>query len=134
RVTGTFSREEVDYKGKVYCVEVDSGAIITRYNGRPFIAGNCRHADAYSHLLEILGLNNEFEKIKDIQALNQSVNYHSMIVQYSMSQDDSEYILSMILFSLFTEHLLLFNQILIMMSFNKHRNMFKGISNVIEAT
>src|SRR5699024_11660638 len=28
----------------------------------------------------------------------------------------------------------LFSQFLIMMSFNKHRNMFKGLSNVIEAT
>ena len=134
RVTGTFSREEIDYKGKVYCVEVDSGAIITRYNGRTFIAGNCRHADAYSHLLEILGLNNEFEKIKDIPALKQRVDYLSKMVQYSKSEDDREYILSMILFSLFTEHVSLFSQFLVMMSFNKHRNLFKGLSNVIEAT
>ena len=56
------------------------------------------------------------------------------MVQYARSEDDREYILSMILFSLFTEHVSLFSQFLIMMSFNKHRNMFKGLSNVIEAT
>ena len=102
--------------------------------GASFSESETRHADAYSHLLEILGLNNEFEKIKDIPALKQRVDYLSKMVQYSKSQDDREYILSMILFSLFTEHVSLFSQFLIMMSFNKHRNMFKGLSNVIEAT
>ena len=102
--------------------------------GASFSESEARHADAYSHLLEILGLNNEFEKIKDIPALKQRVDYLSKMVQYSKSQDDREYILSMILFSLFTEHVSLFSQFLIMMSFNKHRNMFKGLSNVIEAT
>src|SRR5699024_4226444 len=99
-----------------------------------FSESEARHADAYSHLLEILGLNSEFEKIKDIPALKQRVDYLSKMVQYSKSEDDREYILSMILFSLFTEHVSLFSQFLVMMSFNKHRNLFKGLSNVIEAT
>jgi ribonucleoside-diphosphate reductase beta chain len=38
------------------------------------------------------------------------------------------------LFSLFVEHVSLFSQFLVMMSFNKHRNLFKGISNAVEAT
>ena len=38
------------------------------------------------------------------------------------------------LFSLFIEHVSLFSQFLIIMAFNKHRNMLKGISNVVEAT
>ncbi|WP_040929055.1 ribonucleotide-diphosphate reductase subunit beta [Nosocomiicoccus massiliensis] len=102
--------------------------------GASFSESEVRHADAYSHLLEILGLNNEFSKIKDIPALKQRVDYLTRMVQYARSEDDREYILSMILFSLFTEHVSLFSQFLIMMSFNKHRNMFKGLSNVIEAT
>src|SRR5690606_22606863 len=32
------------------------------------------------------------------------------------------------------EHVSLFSQFLIIMSFNKYRNIFKGMSNVIEAT
>src|SRR5690606_446334 len=39
-----------------------------------------------------------------------------------------------LLFSLFIEHVSLFSQFLIIMAFNKHRNMLKGISNVVEAT
>lgn len=102
--------------------------------GASFSESEVRHADAYSHLLEILGLNDEFSKIKDIPALKQRVDYLTRMVQYARSEDDREYVLSMILFSLFTEHVSLFSQFLIMMSFNKHRNMFKGLSNVIEAT
>src|SRR5690606_7917920 len=41
---------------------------------------------------------------------------------------------SVLLFSLFIEHVSLFSQFLIIMAFNKHKNMLKGISNVVEAT
>jgi ribonucleoside-diphosphate reductase beta chain len=44
------------------------------------------------------------------------------------------YTKSVLLFSLFIEHVSLFSQFLIMMSFNKEKNLFKGISNVVEAT
>ena len=44
------------------------------------------------------------------------------------------YTKSVLLFSLFIEHVSLFSQFLIMMSFNKERNLFKGISNVVEST
>lgn len=44
------------------------------------------------------------------------------------------YTKSVLLFSLFIEHVSLFSQFLIMMSFNKEKNIFKGISNVVEAT
>ncbi|HZJ20014.1 MAG TPA: ribonucleotide-diphosphate reductase subunit beta, partial [Pricia sp.] len=36
--------------------------------------------------------------------------------------------------SLFIEHVSLFSQFLIIMAFNKHKNVLKGISNVVEAT
>jgi ribonucleoside-diphosphate reductase beta chain len=49
-------------------------------------------------------------------------------------QNDRDYALAILLFSLFIEHVSLFSQFLIIMSFNKYRNQFKGISNAIEAT
>ena len=52
----------------------------------------------------------------------------------SKGQNERDYALAVLLFSLFIEHVSLFSQFLIIMSFNKHRNLFKGISNVIEAT
>jgi ribonucleoside-diphosphate reductase beta chain len=48
--------------------------------------------------------------------------------------EPEEYTLAILLFSLFIEHGSLFSQFLIIMSFNKYRNLLKGISNAIEAT
>ena len=50
------------------------------------------------------------------------------------SRDNKMYTKSVLLFSLFIEHVSLFSQFLIMMSFNKEKNVLKGISNVVEAT
>lgn len=102
--------------------------------GQTFAESEVRHMDAYSHLLEILGLNADFERIKDIPVMNDRVNYLSKAVRNARSEDNREYAQSILLFSLFIEHVSLFSQFLIIMSFNKHRNIFKGISNVVEAT
>lgn len=102
--------------------------------GYTFAESEVRHHDAYSHLLEILGLNEEFEKIKEIPQLMQRVDYLTKSVALSRTGDDKDYALSLLLFSLFIEHVSLFSQFLIIMSFNKYRNIFKGMSNVIEAT
>lgn len=102
--------------------------------GYTFAESEVRHHDAYSHLLEILGLNEEFEKIKEIPQLMQRVDYLTKSVVLSRTGDDKDYALSLLLFSLFIEHVSLFSQFLIIMSFNKYRNIFKGVSNVIEAT
>src|SRR5690625_4633007 len=102
--------------------------------GATFSANEVIHHDAYSHLLEILGLNSEFERISDIPELYQRVEYLTDSVRLTKSESDRDFTLSLILFSLFIEHVSLFSQFLIIMAFNKHRNIFKGVSNVIEAT
>src|SRR5690625_4734877 len=102
--------------------------------GSTFAANEVIHHDAYSHLLEILGLNSEFERISEIPELYQRVEYLTDSVRLTKSESDRDFTLSLILFSLFIEHVSLFSQFLIIMAFNKHRNIFKGISNVIEAT
>jgi len=102
--------------------------------GYTFAESEVRHHDAYSHLLEILGLNSEFEKIESIPELFQRVDYLTKGVALARTGNDKDYALSILLFSLFIEHVSLFSQFLIIMSFNKYRNIFKGISNVIEAT
>lgn len=102
--------------------------------GATFAANEVIHHDAYSHLLEILGLNNEFEHIQKIPALYQRVKYLTDGSKLAKSESDKDFTLSLILFSLFIEHVSLFSQFLIIMAFNKHKNIFKGISNVIEAT
>ena len=102
--------------------------------GYTFAESEVRHHDAYSHLLEILGLNDEFEKIRDIPELMQRVDYLTKSVNWLVPKAIKIIRLSILLFSLFIEHVSLFSQFLIIMSFNKYRNIFKGNSNVIEAT
>lgn len=102
--------------------------------GYTFAESEVRHHDAYSHLLEILGLNNEFEKIDEIPALIQRVDYLTKSTVLARTESDRDYTLSILLFSLFIEHVSLFSQFLIIMSFNKYKNLFKGMSNAIEAT
>ena len=102
--------------------------------GYTFADSEVRHSDAYSHLLEILGMNEEFKNIKNIPELYQRIDYLKKGTELSRTNSDRDYALSILLFSLFIEHVSLFSQFLIIMSFNKHKNLFKGISNVIEAT
>ena len=102
--------------------------------GSTFAESEVRHADAYSHLLEILGLNSEFKELKKKPAIMKRVRYLETALKNSKSDDNREYAESILLFSLFIEHVSLFSQFLIIMAFNKHKNMLKGISNVFEAT
>ncbi|USN95123.1 MAG: ribonucleotide-diphosphate reductase subunit beta [Candidatus Nomurabacteria bacterium] len=102
--------------------------------GSTFAESEVRHTDAYAHLLEILGLNEVFKKINDIPALTKRVQYLERSLANSRSEDNQEYSQSILLFSLFIEHVSLFSQFLVIMSFNKYRNLFKGISNAVEAT
>ncbi len=102
--------------------------------GSTFAESEVRHADAYSHLLEILGLNKEFASLKRKPEIMNRVQYLENSLRHAKSSDNQEYAECILLFSLFIEHVSLFSQFLIIMSFNKERNMLKGISNVVEAT
>ncbi|MFV0564943.1 MAG: ribonucleotide-diphosphate reductase subunit beta [Flavobacteriaceae bacterium] len=102
--------------------------------GATFAESEVRHHDAYSHLLEILGLNKEFEDLKKKPVIMKRVQYLETALKNAKSEDNQEYSESVLLFSLFIEHVSLFSQFLIIMAFNKHKNMLKGISNAVEAT
>ncbi len=102
--------------------------------GATFAESEVRHHDAYSHLLEILGLNGEFKKLKKNPVIMRRVHYLETALKNAKSEDIKEYSESILLFSLFIEHVSLFSQFLIIMAFNKYKNVLKGVSNVVEAT
>jgi ribonucleoside-diphosphate reductase beta chain len=102
--------------------------------GSTFSESEVRHHDAYSHLLEVLGLNNEFKELKKKPVMMERVHYLETALRNSKSEENKDYAESILLFSLFIEHVSLFSQFLIIMAFNKHKNVLKGISNVVEAT
>ena len=102
--------------------------------GMTFAESEVRHKDAYARLIRILGLEEEFQHVIEIPAIKDRIAYLKKYLDGTRSHDDKMYTKSVLLFSLFIEHVSLFSQFLIMMSFNKERNLFKGISNVVEAT
>ncbi|MDO6736979.1 ribonucleotide-diphosphate reductase subunit beta [Wenyingzhuangia sp. 2_MG-2023] len=102
--------------------------------GATFAESEVRHHDAYSHLLEILGLNEEFNNLKKNPSIMKRIHYLEKSLVNSKSNNNKEYTEAILLFSLFIEHVSLFSQFLIIMAFNKHKNMLKGISNAVEAT
>lgn len=102
--------------------------------GMTFAESEVRHKDAYARLLRILGLEDEFQHVIEIPAIKDRIAYLSKYLDGTRSKDNKMYTKSVLLFSLFIEHVSLFSQFLIMMSFNKEKNLFKGISNVVEAT
>lgn len=102
--------------------------------GFTFADSEVRHMDAYSHLLELLGLNSEFERLKDVPVIQERIKYLEKTVALARTEENRQYMHAIMLFSLFIEHVSLFSQFLIIMSFNKHKNLFKGISNAVEAT
>ena len=101
--------------------------------GATFAESESRHASAYSHLLEILGLNEEFKQVTEIPAIKERMAYLSDFVSPD-SRSDREYMHSVLLFSMFIENVSLFGQFLIISSFDKEKNMLKGIGNAIQAT
>jgi len=102
--------------------------------GMTFAESEVRHKDAYARLLRILGLEEEFKHVIEIPAIKDRIKYLRKYLDGTRSRDNKMYTKSVLLFSLFIEHVSLFSQFLIMMSFNKEKNVFKGISNVVEAT
>lgn len=102
--------------------------------GATFAESEVRHADAYSNLIKVLGLNNEFETLMEVPAIRRRVKYLEKSIGNTFSLDNKDYFESVILFSMFVENVSLFSQFLVIMSFNKHKNYLKGISNAVEAT
>jgi ribonucleoside-diphosphate reductase beta chain len=102
--------------------------------GATFAESEVRHADAYSHLLQLLGLNKEFENLLEVPAIRKRIKYLEKSISSSKSVENKDYFESVVLFSMFVENVSLFSQFLVIMSFNKHKNVLKGTSNAVEAT
>lgn len=102
--------------------------------GATFSESEVRHEDAYSHILDITNLTHKFEEAINYPVIKGRIEYLDKIMEISKSKKPIDYFKSVILFSMFAENISLFSQFLIIMSFNKHKNLLKGISNAVEAT
>jgi ribonucleoside-diphosphate reductase beta chain len=106
--------------------------------GYTFAESEVRHQDAYAHLLELLGLSQEFEHLGQVPAMQGRVtvlNEHlAQPPDLKTDRDGRAYAFTILLFSVFVEHVSLFGQFLIMKAFDRARQLFKGIANIVEAT
>lgn len=102
--------------------------------GVTFGESEVRHSDAYSHLLQVLGLNGDFELLLQNPVIQGRVDYLKKYLKGAADNSDENYTLTLTLFSLFIENVSLFSQFVIIKSFNKYRNLLKNVDNVVQAT
>ena len=102
--------------------------------GIAFANSEIIHADAYAHLLEVLGLNNEFDLLLQNEVIQGRVDYLTKYLKNTADSPRENYTLTLALFSLFIENVSLFSQFAVIKSFKKHKNLFKSIDNVISLT
>lgn len=102
--------------------------------GDTFAESEVRHKDAYSELLEKLGLNDRFTDLKNVPCIDKRIKYLEKVNKNSKATDNKDFFETIILFSMFIENVSLFSQFIIMMSFKKHDNKLKGIANAVSAT
>lgn len=99
--------------------------------GSTFAECEFRHSEAYSRLLEVLGYNEEFENLIEIPVIKKRIDYLSNALSHTRSEDNREYVFSLILFSILIENVSLFSQFAIVLSFTRFRGLMKNVSNII---
>lgn len=102
--------------------------------GSTFAECEFRHSEAYSRLLEVLGYNNEFEKVVDIPVINKRIQYLSNALKHSKAENKKDYLKSLILFTILIENVSLFSQFAIILSFTRFKGAMKNVSNIIAWT
>jgi ribonucleoside-diphosphate reductase beta chain len=102
--------------------------------GSVFSDNEVRHEMAYSHLLEILGLNDAFEEIIKVPEISDRLGYLGKYKEWQNANKDSNFLKSLILFAVFIEGTSLMTQFIIMQSFKNYKNELIAINNVVQAT
>jgi ribonucleoside-diphosphate reductase beta chain len=121
---GKVFKEEAEYYGRVGCVTVDTGALLTRLDGCTFIAGNCVHNSAYERLLEVLGIEDVFEKNLELEWMQGRVKYLRKYTHRFYKDSKKQFIYALILFTLFVENVSLFSQFYVINWFGR-KNLLK---------
>lgn len=102
--------------------------------GATFAECEFRHSEAYSRLLQVLGYDNHFETLVEVPVIKERIQYLSSALQNAKSNDQKEYTVSLILFSLLIENVSLFSQFAIILAFTRFRGLMKNVSNIIAWT
>lgn len=102
--------------------------------GATFAECEFRHSEAYSRLLEVLGYNQQFERLVQIPVVKKRIDYLADVLKHINSQSHKEYVSSLIMFSILIENVSLFSQFATILSFTRFKGFMKNVSNIIAWT
>lgn len=92
------------------------------------------HGDAYERLLEVLGIDDAFEKTLELDIIKGRVNYLRKHLHKFHSDNRRQFVYSLILFTLFVENIALFSQFYTISWFGRHKNLLKDTNKQVEYT
>lgn len=97
--------------------------------GATFAECEFRHSEAYSRLLEVLGYNEEFEKLLDIPVFKQKLE----LIENSLFKNN-DIVSKLLFFTIVIENASLFSQFANILSFTRFKGYMKNTSNIIAWT
>lgn len=92
------------------------------------------HGDAYERLLEVLGIDNSFDEILQLEIIKGRVNYLRKHLHKFHDNNKKQFIYSLILFTLFVENIALFSQFYTISWFGRFKNLLKDTNKQVEYT
>lgn len=92
------------------------------------------HGDAYERLLEVLGIDDNFEKILELDIIKGRVNYLRKHLHKFHNDNKKQFVYSLILFTLFVENIALFSQFYTINYFGRFLNLLKDTNKQVEYT
>ena len=92
------------------------------------------HGDAYERLLEVLGIDDAFDKILELDIIKGRVNYLRKHLRRFHADNKKQFIYSLILFTLFVENIALFSQFYTISWFGRYKNLLKDTNKQVEYT
>lgn len=92
------------------------------------------HGDAYERLLEVLGIEDIFEKNLELDIIKGRVNYLKKHTHKFHADNRKQFVYSLILFTLFVENVSLFSQFYTISWFGKFKNVLKDTNKQVEYT
>lgn len=92
------------------------------------------HNQAYEKLLTVLGLQDVFEENLKEDVVQGRVRYLKKYLEKQYDDERKQYIYAIVLFTLFVENVSLFSQFLIVLHFNRFKNVLKDTAQQVEYT
>lgn len=102
--------------------------------GAVFSGNEVIHSRAYSRILDVLNLNDDFSQILTDPVIKRRVDYLTKYLNKVYKNDHKNILYSLVLFTLFIENTSLFSQFYVLLGFQRFKGVMKDISNVVDYT